>query len=247
MNLEYSGISDIGKIRKVNQDSYGIYQRDDVGLFVVADGMGGYTNGEKASQMVVAQLSNWWNSFSPALFGYKFDKMLTAIEQVIEYANKIIYTQYNQNEVCGTTVTVLFIYKNLYSVIYAGDSRCYIYEGKKWGQLTVDEIWENQSHISNSERRMKAHPNRGKLVNAIGIKEQAQCRIVTGVISCNAVFILCSDGLYKFCQERFLKDCMKKCKDKRALEKELVYMIDRVYKNGADDNITIVVVRCSEQ
>ena len=201
MRLEFAGKCDIGQKREINQDSFCAYQREDAGLFVVADGMGGYTDGEKASQKVVAELSNWWNSFSPVLFDYEFKRMILSIEQAIEYANKCIYMELNRSNICGTTVTVLFIYRNLYGIIYAGDSRCYFSHRRQWRQLTVDEVWENQSSISNRERMMKDHPNRGKLVNAVGIKDSVQCRILTDNISDNTFFLLCTDGLYKYCAE----------------------------------------------
>lgn len=86
MHFEYAGKSDIGKVRKINQDAFGVFQKEDAGLFVIADGMGGYDDGEKASQTVVAELSNWWNSFSPILFGYEFQRMMSSIDLVIEYA-----------------------------------------------------------------------------------------------------------------------------------------------------------------
>lgn len=243
MKLEFAGKSDIGKRREINQDAFCLYQKEDAGLFAVADGMGGCANGEKASQKVVAELSNWWNSFSPVLFEYEFRKMLISIEQVIEYASRSIYMEFNKDEICGTTVTVLFIYQNLYGVIYAGDSRCYLSQGKKWQQVTVDEVWENQSNISFGERMVKNHPNRGKLVNAVGIKENIQFRIITDTLSYDTGFLLCTDGLYKFCADRFLKKAVKRCRDKRGMEQAIDKLIERVYKNGANDNISIVIVR----
>lgn len=243
MRLEFSGKSDIGIKRQINQDAFCAYQQEDAGLFAVADGMGGYTNGEKASQKVVAELSNWWNSFSPVLFQYEFRKMLLSIEQTIEYANRSIYRELNENEVCGTTVTVLFIYENFYGVIYAGDSRCYLCRGRKWEQLTVDEVWENQSDLSDEERRMKNHPDRGKLVNAVGAKENVRCRVITDVISADTKFLLCTDGLYKFCADRFLRNAVKRCRDKKSMEQAINELMDRVYKNGAGDNISILIVR----
>lgn len=245
MKLEFVGKSDTGRKRETNQDAIGVYQKYDAGLFVVADGMGGYANGEKASQTVVAELMNWWKFFSPASFGFEFPKMISAIERIIEYANDSIYTSFNRNEVCGTTVTVLFIYKNLYGIIYAGDSRCYLYQRKRWEQITIDEVWENQSNISYTERIMKNHPNRGKLINAVGIKKSIHCRAVTDMILPDSVFLLCSDGLYKLCADGFMRNCVRKCKNKRGMEQAVNKLMDRVYQNGANDNISIIIVRCS--
>lgn len=244
MNVISSGRTDVGKVREINQDAYGIFKKEDAELFVVADGMGGYTNGEKASQTVVEQISSWWEMFSPEACDYEFEKMLTAIEQAVEEANHTIYTQYNQNEVCGTTVVILFLYRERYSIIYAGDSRCYAAVGRKCRCLTMDEIWENQSHISVSERRMKNHPDRGKLVNAVGIKTSIQCRVVTGAWEKGEVFLLCTDGLYKYCTDRYIRKCMRLCMDRAAMDMQLAHLLDMAYKNGAGDNVTIVIVKC---
>lgn len=251
MKLEFAGKSDIGKKRKVNQDAFCLYQSGDAGLFAVADGMGGHANGEEASQRVIAELSNWWKSFSPVLFACDFQRMLSAIEQAVKHANEIIYREWNQDSVCGTTVTALFIYKNMYGVIYAGDSRCYLnYENgwwikKRWEQITVDEVWENQSDLSVAERKMENHPNRGKLVNAIGIRPNVQCRIMTGEILPGMTFLLCSDGLYKFCADKIMRNTLKKCRDRAGIEKGIDALISKVYENGAFDNISIIMVRCS--
>ncbi len=244
MNLASFGKTDIGKAREINQDSFGIFKKDNAQLFVLADGMGGYTNGEKASQTVVSEMSKWWGSFSPDMYDCEFEKMLSAIEQVISCANRIIFEQYNKDEVCGTTVVVLFIFGERYSILYAGDSRCYMASGWKFSCLTIDEVWENQAHLSVSERKMKNHPNRGKLVNAVGTRESMQCRVLTGVVTNGAVFLLCSDGLYKYCSDSYIKSCMRRCRDKSAIEPQVNNLIGRVYKNGAADNVTIVIVKC---
>ena len=252
MRLVFLGKSDIGQKREVNQDMIGMYQKDDAGLFVVADGMGGHTNGEKASQMVVAQLADWWDSFSPKIYEYEFRKMLSAVEQVIEYANKRIYEEYNRNGICGTTVVVLFIYQNRYGIIYAGDSRCYLRhchkglfsQGGKWEQITTDEVWENRSDLSRKERKMKNHPNRGKLVNAVGIGKEIQCRVITDTVLPDALFLLCTDGLYKYCADKRLRDCIRKSKNRKDLEQSVDKLIEEVYRNGADDNISLIIVKC---
>ena len=247
MHFEYAGKSDIGKVRKINQDAFGVFQKEDAGLFVIADGMGGYDDGEKASQTVVAELSNWWNSFSPILFGYEFQRMMSSIDLVIEYANEIIYTQYNQNGICGTTIVVLFIYRNYYGILYAGDSRCYMLQGRKWKILTVDDVWENQSSISKKECMMLNHPNRGKLVKAIGVHKNVSCRMITNVLDKDSVFVLCSDGLYKFCQDQDIRNCARKCKDKKKMEHEISSLINIAYDNEAKDNITIITVKYFER
>lgn len=254
MRLLAAGKSDIGRKRETNQDAFGMYQKEDAGLFVVADGMGGYADGEKASQMVVTELENWWKDFSPVLFESDFRKMIASIEQTVAHANEMIYEKYNRKSICGTTVVVLFLYQNFYGIIYAGDSRCYLcegrgiflWQGKRLRQLTVDEVWENQSNLNYQERISKDHPNRGKLVNAVGIKKEIRCRVITDMISSDTVFLLCSDGLYKFCSDKFIEKCMKKGRYGQELEKTVDELIGKVYEKGAGDNVTVVMVKWGE-
>lgn len=197
-----------------------------------------------ASQKVITELSNWWNLFSPILYDYDFRKILSAIEQTIEYANRSIYTEWNQDGICGTTVTVLFIYKGQYGVIHSGDSRCYLGQGKKWKQITMDEVWENQSGISSVERRRKSHPNRGKLTSAVGVRETIQCRMVTDVVLPETVFLLCTDGLYKFCTDGMIRNHAKKGRSREEIEQVIDGLIVKAYEKGAGDNITIVIIKC---
>lgn len=244
MRLEAAGKSNIGLKRQTNQDAFCVFYGNEAGLFAVADGMGGYTNGEKASQRVIEELGRWWSSFSPESYDFEFRTMYASIEQVIGYAGRRIYTEYNQKEPCGTTVTVLFIYRGFYAVIYAGDSRCYLGHGRKWKQITTDEVWENQSGIESKDRKMKKHPNKGKLVNAVGIRGNSYCRIVTDTICPDTVFLMCSDGLYKFCSDRFMKSCARNVKDRQSAKRAADELIRAVYSNGAGDNVSVVIVKC---
>lgn len=248
MRLEFSGKSDKGKNRQMNQDAICMHCKNESGLFAVADGMGGHSNGEKASQTVMSELANWWNSFSPVQFDYDFQKMLSAMEQVIKNANHTIYTEWNQKKICGTTVTAVFIYKDVYGIVHVGDSRCYMCQcvglWKKWTQITTDEVWENQFNVRKNGDIVKNHPNRGKLMNAVGIYENMTCRIATNIILPKTVFLLCTDGLYKYCSDRYMKNSVKGCNDRESIECTIDSLIGNVYKNGAKDNVSVIVVKC---
>lgn len=244
MRIDYVGKCDIGSERKINQDLIAMFSTEEIGLFVVADGMGGHANGEKASLEIIQEMTRWWQHFSEKRYEYDFQRMLLSIEQAIEKANAIIYQHYNNGEVCGSTVIVLFIYKGKYGIVYAGDSRCYIFEHGQLLQITIDEVWENQTGLNYWEKNNRHHPNRGKLINAVGIRPDIQCKIITNEIISNSVFLLCSDGLHKMCPEQYIKKCLKKCKFKKNIKLVLDKLINKVYQNGAKDNISILLVRC---
>lgn len=246
MRLEYYGVSDTGSVRNINQDAFCMYQKGDTGLFAAADGMGGYADGEKASRIVIDELSKWWDSFAPDICAGDFKNMVYDAEQAVAAANRRIYTQLNRSGVCGTTVTALLIYQSYCGIIYAGDSRCYMSCGRVYKVLTVDEVWENQPGIQKEELGIKNHPNRGKLTNAVGVRENVCCRMLTDEIRPDTTFLICSDGLYKYCEDRYIKKCLKHAKDARSVKKAVHSLLDRAYKNGAGDNITMIIVAVNQ-
>lgn len=241
--MEYAGISEKGLAREINQDAILMHSGTCAGLFVIADGMGGHSHGEWASQQIIRCLEEWWKNFRAASYEGDFARMTASIKQAVEYANREIYTSYNGTEICGSTIALLFLYQNQYCILYTGDSRIYQYQGRTWRLLTVDETWENQASLSRQERKDFQNPNYGKLVNAIGIRERMQCRILTGQCDERSIFLLCSDGLYKFCSDSYLKRCIKKSRKNGELEDICCQMRDMVYKNGAGDNVSLVIVR----
>ncbi len=243
LKIDYTGISDIGKSREVNQDALAMFTAGETGVFVTADGMGGHFDGEKASRTIVREITEWWQHFNEKQYESDFQKMLLSLAQTVEFANKEIYEKFNQGKICGTTVVALLLYKGNYGIIYAGDSRCYLYRKKKLKQLTVDEVWENQPGLSVSEKSDVSNPNRGKLVNAVGIKPSLQYRVLTDKTACGDVFLLCSDGLYKTCEERHIEQYISKCRSHEKTEISAEKMLQEVYKNGAGDNVSFVIVR----
>ncbi len=243
VKIDYTGICDIGKSRKINQDAIAMFSAEETGVFVAADGMGGHTDGEKASRIIVSEVTKWWQHFNEKQYESDFQKMLLSLVQAMEIANLEIYEKLNQGKICGSTATVLFLHKGNYGIIYAGDSRCYLYRKKKLKQLTMDEVWENQPELNLSEKNNASHPNRGKLVNAVGINPSLRYRVLTDKIVCGDVFLLCSDGLYKVCKERHIEQYISKCRNHAKTEISAEKMLQEVYQNGAGDNISFVIIR----
>lgn len=247
MSLDYFGLSETGRVRRDNQDALGLFQRDEAGLFLIADGMGGLANGEKASGLVLSELSGWWDSFSPAGFEYDFSRMISSLVGALECANSRIYKQYSQNELCGTTATVLFLFRNLYGIIHAGDSRCYLLRSFQWKCLTMDEIWENEPGVDREARKRQDHPNRGLLLNAVGVQETFECRMSTDELKTDAVFLLCTDGIYKSCSDGDMKKCAKDCRKHHNMETAVKKLAETVYRYGARDNLTVAVIRYTHE
>lgn len=244
MSVEYVGMTDKGLKRATNQDAIVMLCENGMGLFVVADGMGGHENGELASAAIIEFVQNWWNENLSMMPKIPFMDIVADIQHCLERANQKIYQSYNQNSVCGSTLVLLFIYQDKYAVISAGDSRVYSLYKRKLSQMTTDEIWDNlpQTILHFTERKIKEHPSSGKLINAFGAKEKLSLSIKTEMLSSNRLFLLCSDGVTKECSEKQLRKILLLHDKGEKLINIMERIKGEVYKNGAADNLSIILV-----
>ena len=131
--------------------------------------------------------------------------------------------------ICGSTVVVLLLAGNKYILLSVGDSRCYRFVKKTLRtslvQLTCDET-DKQT---------------GKLINAVGVKIPLKCSVSTGEIKTKQRFILCSDGIYKYCKEKEIVSILKKIRDDE-LDIAGNKIKDLVYSNGAGDNLSVIII-----
>lgn len=207
--------------------------------------MGGYATGELASQTITKMLSQWIERFSIELYDGNFSKMMESLENRLEEINREIFFNYNQNQICGSTCILLFIYKEYYGIINIGDSRIYKKEGWKIRSIMKDDVWENSPDVQTqlSKKEIKNHYNYGKLLQAVGTKENLILTSKTDVLKSGDTFLLCSDGLYKMCPERILARNLRFVSEKN-IEDSVKKMLEEAYKAGAGDNVSIIVVKC---
>lgn len=247
MKLIYSGICDIGLKREENQDSICMYsgKNNEMSLFVVADGMGGHAEGEIASRTITDRLMEWSHRFVPDVFDGKFSKMMKSLENKIEEISREIYHNFNQTQICGSTCVLLFIYKEHYGIINIGDSRIYKKERWKIKSIMKDDVWENRADIkeSMSQRDITNHVNYGKLLQAVGTKENILLSCKTDLLKSGDCFLLCSDGLYKFCTEKEMYRILKGVSESN-IDESVKRILAKCYEAGAKDNISIIVVKC---
>lgn len=240
--MKYAQMSEVGNVRKINQDAVYAVERNGTGLFVIADGMGGYTQGEKASRLIVEKLMEWWRCFETDTYENDFKRMIHSLQQALEQANIEIYRQYNKGTICGSTVVALLVHQAYYGILYAGDSRAYLYEKHKIKQLTIDEIWENQADLKEQDRKKNWDKCNGKLLNAIGVRPEMQCRIITDQARQGMVFLLCSDGLYKYFPTRKLKKYMRSVQKGKNVSDCCESLMQKTLDGEAKDNVSIIMV-----
>lgn len=243
MIINYSSVCDIGKTREVNQDSVLSFtdSENEISLFVVADGMGGHKDGELASQELVNRAESWIINCNPDDYDNDFNQMFSSLQNVVKDANEYIYTNYNEGQICGSTIIALFIYRNQYGFISVGDSHLYRIKNGKMRQLNVDDVWQNQPEIKNnlSYNEQMTDKNFGKLTNAVGINERLVFSAETDELKNGDAFLLCSDGLYKHFNDRLIKRYVLLVRH-LGIKKVAPMLKDRVYEHGADDNISII-------
>lgn len=240
--MVYQGICEVGLQRKMNQDAVYMVADGETGLFCVADGMGGHSHGERASKEVVNSLSLWWQEFRKFAYSGDFSAAFYSLRQTLVTASETIFHMSAEGEICGTTAVVLFIFRGQYGILNAGDSRVYLCSGFRVRSLTVDEVWENQPSNALGAEEKRKHPNFGKLVNALGIAEQTHISGSTDLVRTGMVFLLCSDGLYKMCSNRMIVRTLRKCR-KGWLNEMMNRLISQVYKGGAKDNVSIILIK----
>lgn len=248
MRIEYSSISDKGLHREVNQDAIFAKVNGHMAMLAVADGMGGHSYGEKASEIIVTELEKCWVSFLD-LENCQFNKLVDEIILYLEHANQMIYEGFNRESICGTTIVLLFIYGNSYCTISAGDSRIYTKEGFILKQITSDDVWENQLDVIHNYKKKEIlnHSSYGKLVSAVGIKPSVSLNVRTDLWENKVRFLLCSDGLYKMCTEKEIRKILGSYKGNKNGDIIINKALKMVYDKGARDNVSMILVVCEEQ
>lgn len=233
MEIKYSKVCDIGKCRLENQDSLCAQSGDGWGLFVVADGMGGHSDGLRASRKITEIFKKWVLDSSAGFGNHDISYFFSELRRQMEKANDEILQATEDGEICGSTAVVLLIVHDSYALMSIGDSRCYELQrklGKKrLVQMTCDEICRTPGK------------KYGKLMNAVGTRQPLRCSISSGKIKKRHLFFLCTDGVYKFCDEQELTDIFKHNIDGK-LETAVRKIIDLTYQNGAKDNFSAIIV-----
>lgn len=225
--------TDIGLLASVNQDSILDIPGDILSVFCVADGMGGHEHGELASQAITDRISKWYCDISSEKTNRRFTDLIDNFESALEEANKQIYTGYNRDGICGSTVVALLIYRDKYAVFSAGDSRVYHKRGLKFTQITSDDVWQNTQITDWEADDLQSDPKYGKLTKSVGVSESVTFSRITGQVKKNDDFFLCCDGVYKCVQAKTLKRFYSKTED---LKKAIVIA-------GAPDNYSFINVQ----
>lgn len=241
--------TDIGLVRKVNEDSLRIMPA--INLAVVADGMGGHKAGEVASHMAVNSLCDYFAE--QATVGVKSDRAMSAISSAtmvdaFSLANSQVYAHAQQVESCrgmGTTLVAASFQSGIIQIGHIGDSRIYCFSDSKLKQLTTDHTLAaklSAEHPDWHESKLPAYSHH-VLHKALGIKASCRADFFTATPQHNQVYLMCSDGLTGAVNDNDIAAILLRYVEQP--ERCLETLIGACLENGAPDNISIVLVYVS--
>lgn len=235
--------SDIGKAREMNQDSYYIsdLDKDELRLYILADGMGGYKGGEIASSLAVASSRNYIvNNFKKC----KKDResILKLIQESVEYANKVVYEKSSKDPELhdmGTTLDVCLIYNNKMFIGHVGDSRVYRIRKNIMRKLTTDHSYVEKLLREGTITKEEAynHPKKNMLMKALGCNSFVEPDVICKGFLKDDIVLMCSDGLTNMLRDNEIYNILLNNPDKP--EEALIKNANDL---GGYDNITLVII-----
>jgi len=251
-HLTFGQSTDVGMVRNNNQDSALSYfftsrsadQRPDFGLFIVADGMGGHHDGEKASALatrtVAAHVTN--NVYLPLLNGDNdADRppITEAMISAVQKANTDIISGVPEG---GTTMTAVAVIGDLAYVAHVGDSRVYLITKDGLEQITRDHSLVQRLIELDQLTREEAddHPQKNVLYRALGQSEALEVDALTRRLPPNSRLLICSDGLWNLVEEKDIVEITMGHNNPQEACDKLVALAN---KRGGTDNITAVLLQ----
>jgi len=234
-----AGLSDVGRCRQANQDQYLVDAS--LGLYAIADGMGGHAAGEVASDLAITALAESMRHDG----GSAADRLRRALN---EGNRKICDSMLSRAEWrgMGTTMVVLLSVDDTAVIGNVGDSRAYLLRDGKLRQRTSDHSWVNEQVKLGllTHEQAQRHPMRNIVTRALGNQNEVDVDVVEEAILPGDVFALCSDGLNGMLGDDEIRDLLV---EHGAVPQDACRaLVDRANANGGEDNITVIVLRYGE-
>jgi protein phosphatase len=252
-SLQLASLTDPGRVRDHNEDC--IEARPEIGLYVLADGMGGYNAGEVASGMATSLISDGlqeiWNPRDLARMPRDEVKALSEklIREQISRANNAIFTTSQNNPECagmGTTLVVCLFYDNFVTVAHIGDSRLYRLRGDVMDQVTRDHSLLQEQLDSGliTPEEAKLSQNKNLVTRALGIDPTVEPEIHVHETQVDDIYVLCSDGLSDMVEDEEIRLTMVTLRQNPTLTVQ--QLVQSANDNGGRDNISAMLIRVAQ-
>lgn len=251
-SMTYGIASDVGIVRDNNEDacfgmqwhSITVDNRPDFGLFIVADGMGGHLDGERASGVAVQTLAaeTLESIYVPMLKNFNAGSSTTILEALVRASEKANQAVMKRVPGGGTTLSAVAIVGNLAYLVHVGDSRAYLVHGDKIEQLTTDHTLV-QRLVEMKELTLEEaefYPQKNVLYRAIGQNEELKMERLIRTLPPGAQVILCTDGLWDLLEP----DTIRQIAAASGSPQEACDSFVRIANDrGGSDNISVIVLK----
>jgi serine/threonine protein phosphatase PrpC len=239
MKIAAAGLTDIGCVRRSNEDNLGLFP--ELNLYLIADGMGGHAAGEVASKMAVETIKEFFTS--PEITQQTEEARLT---RAIAHANQRIYEASERDAALsgmGTTVVAVLAQPTEIIISFVGDSRVYLYQNGKVEQLTQDHSLVNEYIRKGllTPEAAERHPLKHVLSRALGTNPTVEVEIARRIPASGDVLILCSDGLSNKLTHDEMNSILMEAEG--DLEKTGRALVEKAKEKGGEDNITTILIR----
>jgi protein phosphatase len=249
--IEAFGLSDVGRVRKGNEDSFAC--DESLRLFIVADGMGGHNAGEVASRLAVEAMVgfikrtagegewSWPYGVDPNL-SYDANRLRTAIHVAhVQVLQAAAVSRHCSG--MGTTIVAAVVDGNRLSVGHVGDSRLYLVAGDGIRQLTHDDSWMASMLAEDPAADMallERHPMRHALTNVVGASQRTDVHLLEETLSGGELFLLSTDGVHGELDDDRIGELMRASGD---LHETASNLVAAALARGSHDNCTALVAR----
>lgn len=230
--LQSAARSHVGHVRTLNEDA--CLARPDLGIWAVADGMGGHDCGDYASNLIIGELGRVRRPGSAR-------ELLQSVDETLARCNQVLLERAEDGDLSGSTIVTLLVFEQNFAVIWAGDSRLYRLRDGRLEQLTRDHSYV-QELVERGElapEQARHHPLAHRITRAIGADRELRLDVVDGRLEPGDLFLLCSDGLTGMVDDTAIATILTEVEAEVAADR----LIEAALAAGGSDNISVIVVR----
>lgn len=233
-------VTDVGNVRKLNEDYCGYCENEDYSIYIMADGMGGHSAGEIASRLAVEKTLEYIKSNI-----YREEDFKQLMQEAIGYSNNEIYNLSKKQDCLngmGTTITACLITKNIAIVAHVGDSTCYLVNNEGITKITKDHSLVQQliDEGSITENQALHHPNKNIITRAVGTGKNIEVDTYEVQLDKSDIIILCTDGLTNEVTKEEIYDIITN-NDNEDFNIICRRLVDLAKVRGGRDNISVLV------